>query len=96
MSSNSAQQLSPEFSENSLQMHQSGFDIGSTCLPEEAILVPELGKVGNILLKYCNEVIYKLMVEVNESPHVSTEGHILERRSEHFSGWVRAMPGWTQ
>jgi len=37
------------------------------------------GKTGKILLKYCNEVIYKLMVGVNESPKVSTEGHILER-----------------
>ena len=85
MSSNSAQQLSPEFSEDSLQMHQPGFHIGSTCLTEEAILIPEVGKFGKILLKYCNEVIYKLMVGVNESPNVSTEGHILER-SERSSG----------
>ena len=27
---------------------------------------------------------------VHESPKVSTQGHILERRSERSSGWVRA------
>ncbi len=45
-------------------------------------------KFGKNLLKYCNEVIYKLMGEVNESSNVSTGGHILEKRSERSSGWA--------
>ncbi len=49
-----------------------------------------MDKFGKILLKYCNEAIYKLMVGVSESSNVSTEGHILERRSERSNGWVRA------